>query len=459
MDASNFYHRSDSRLCFSLDESHVLIRLSVSKKEMVDSISIIYGDPIPFIKDHKEKEMTIKHEDEALYYYETIVEALPMRLMYIFHIRYQKEDYFFCESGLYKEFQYHLSFLSAFQFVGENKNDFVLDNPVWKGRVIYQIFVDRFASRSSPSEKPYVNEKWNSLNLKGWPPRFLGGDIYGIIDKLDYLSWLGVEGIYLTPIYPSDSNHKYDIKDYFDVDEMFGGKEAFKELINKAHALDIKIMLDLVFNHTSSRHPMFMDVINNGKKSKYYDWYFIDGDYPKARPLNYRCFSYHSGMPKLNTNNKEVQDYLIEVGKYWIKEFDVDGYRLDVSEGVSHDFWIRFKIALLDIKPDIFLIGENWRNAESYLGNDQLDGVMNYPFLGAVSNYVLNQFTAKEMYYNLENLLMRHKDGHNRKMMNLVATHDIQRVMNLVKFDKDLSLICYALLIFYIGNPLIYYGE
>ena len=163
-------------------------------------------------------------------------------------------------------------------------------------------------------------------------------------------------------------------------------------------------------------------------------------------------------MPKFNTNNPEVQDYLINVAEYWMKDFHVDGYRLDVSEGVSHDFWIRFKLALRKINPEVLVIGENWLNSESFLGNHQFDGVMNYPFLSAVSGYLLRHSNAHDTSLYLQQLLMRYKDGHNRMMLNILASHDIQRLINLVH-SKDLCLLGYAIMVFYLGYPMIYYGE
>lgn len=367
MDATYFRHQSDSRYCFSLDESHALIRLVVSKQITVDKIQLIYGDPMTFASRHLSLEMEIKHEDASFYYYEAVVNLLPMRLMYIFMIQIEGKNYYFTESGVCDKYLFDLAFISAYQFVGENYNDYVKENETWKGRVIYQIFPERYYSRGDPKKKNYVNMDWSSSDIRNNRNAFIGGDLFGVIDKLEYLSWLGVGAIYLTPIHPSNSNHKYDVKDYFDVDEQFGGKKAFKELVEKAHALDIKIMMDLVFNHVSYYNPIFQDVKEYGRNSPYYNWFFINGDKPSINPLNYRCFGYYAYMPKLNTNNVDVQEYLISVGEYWIKEFGVDGYRLDVSEGVSHDFWNRFKIRMKDIKEDILVVGENWFNSESYL--------------------------------------------------------------------------------------------
>lgn len=458
MDITYFRHLSDSRYCFSLDESHLLLRLAVSKYYPITDLEVIYGDPIRFSREHYSQTLELKYEDQAYYYYETIINIYPMRLTYIFKYKHEDKDYYLCETDIYDGFDYSLSFLSAYQYDGENKNDFIKEKSSWVGRVVYQILPERFNYRKNVLDKSYVNKPWDTYPMKFGASDFLGGDLYGVVDKLDYLLDLGISAIYLTPIHPSPTYHKYDVLDYFDVDPAFGGKEAFALLINEAHKRDIKIIMDLVYNHCSNQNPIFQDVIKNGKESKYYDWFFINGDKPVQKPCNYLCFSTVSIMPKLNTNNKEVQEYLLKVAKYWVNEFHIDGYRLDASEGVTHDFWNRFKIALTEINPEILVIGENWLNSESYLGNNQFDGVMNYPFLSALSGYLLNKKDARETALHLQQLLMRYKDGHDRMMLNIYGSHDIQRAMNLVK-DKDIALLGHAVMMFYIGYPMIYQGE
>ena len=458
MDLSLLRHQSDSRYCFSLDEKHALIRVAVSRLVNISNLQIVYGDPRSFHRSHTYKAMELRYQDAAFNYFETIIELYPMRLMYVFYFKENGQDYYFYEGGLSSQYLFDLAFISAYQFIGENINDIVREKESWKGRVIYQIFPERFM-KSNKLNKDYVNCDWYNKNIGNFRGAFLGGDLYGVIEKLDYLKELGIGAIYLTPIHPSPTNHKYDVIDYYDVDARFGGKEAFKELVIKAHERDIKVMMDMVFNHMSNENPIFKDVERNGKNSKYYNWFFIDGAYPKRIPLNYLCFGNFAYMPKINTNNLETQAYLLDVARYWIKEFDIDGYRLDVSEGVSHDFWTKFKLTCKQLKQDILVIGENWFNSESYLGNNEFDGVMNYPFLGVVSAYINGTKNAIETAEAFDSLMMRYKDGHNKMMMNLLATHDIQRFYTFADRNKDLSLMGHAMMIFYLGYPLIYYGE
>src|SRR5574344_792067 len=202
-----------------------------------------------------------------------------------------------------------------------------------KNSIFYEIFIDRFAIGNREKDTSYINMRWDELPKS---KSFAGGDLQGIIDNLDYLKSIGINGIYLTPIFKSISNHKYDIEDYYKIDEQFGDEETLLKLVKVAHDKGIKIILDAVFNHISEKSPLFQDVLKNGKNSKYYHWFIFKNN-------EYECFSVCKYMPKLNTDNIEVQNYLINVGKYYIEKFDIDGWRLDVSDEVSHTFWKRFR--------------------------------------------------------------------------------------------------------------------
>ena len=459
--ASQLRHQSDSRYCFVLSEGRLFLRLGIAKEVAVDRVEVTFGPPQSFAKQHHNIVMKLGCIDHDFAYYETVLEALPCRFYYIFRIYSEGVCYTYTETGVSEGYLYSLAFLSAFQMIAENRADYMLPKPSWEGRMFYQIFPERFACRGDPKKKPYVNRAWSSLDLhtsfRGTP--FLGGDLYGIIDRLDYLHGLGVEALYLNPVHPSRSNHKYDVLDYFDIDAGFGGKEAFRQLIEQAHKTDIKIVMDMVFNHTSVFHPYFQDVVDNGRESPYHDYYFIHGERPDIKKKNYETFANAKHMPKLDTSNPVVQDFIIEVASYWMKEFGVDGFRLDVSEGVSHECWTRLKMALKKINPDVYLLGEIWLNSESYLGPNQIDGVMNYPLLGSISNFVLDHEGAKDMAEELNGLIVRYKWGNITLMMNLLSSHDIQRVSRLCGGDHDDILMAYAILFAFPGMPCVYYGD
>lgn len=456
MDQSQLRHQSDSRFCFSLSQDTVLVRLGIARSAKIDTVRLVYGISHEFTYKRKKVRMQARYFDGTFDYYEAKMSGTPTRFLYFFEIENEGLKWCYSESGLHLGFDYGLGFLNAFQMIGENRSDFTLPKPSWDGRIFYQIFPERFAI--GIENKPYVNRSWQAKGneLHG---AFLGGDLRGIKQKLDYLSSLGVGAIYLNPIHPSPSNHKYDVLDYFDVDLGFGGMEAFDELIEEAHAHDIKIVMDLVFNHTSNHHPFFEDVKRRGRASPYYDFYFIDGDYPDETKKNYATFASVKTMPKLDTSNPKVQDYLIEVGRFYAGKHHVDGFRLDVCEGVSHEFWMRFKMELKKIDPEVLLIGEIWLNSESYLGPNQIDGVMDYPLLGTISGFCLGNDLASETSARMNGYLVRYKEGNVKMMMNLLSSHDIQRFTHLNQGDKDAVLIGYAILFFFPGFPCLYYGD
>ncbi|MCL2256031.1 MAG: glycoside hydrolase family 13 protein, partial [Firmicutes bacterium] len=322
--------------------------------------------------------------------------------------------------------------------------------------VFYQIFVDRFARGDATKCEKYIDQKWNDIPT---PKTFAGGDIKGVIEKLDYIKNLGCNAIYLTPIFRSKSNHKYDISDYYNVDKHFGSNKDLKKLVETAHNKGMKIMLDAVFNHCSEDLNEWQDVVKNGKKSKYHDWFIIRGDKPTKNPLNYECFNSCTYMPKFNTSNKEVQRFLNDIASYYIKEYDIDGLRLDVSDEVSKDYWRNFRKIVKELKSDCVIIGENWHDSSPYLQGDQFDGIMNYAFTKICYDYFLDEkIDAVGLGHALSALLMRSSNQANRMMLNLLDSHDTHRFLTMVEGDKDKLATALALCYMYIGAPMIYYG-
>lgn len=211
----------------------------------------------------------------------------------------------------------------------------------------------------------------------------------GIIEKLPYLHDLGITLIYLTPIFASRSNHKYDTIDYYKIDPSFGTLEQFRELVDQAHKLQIRILLDAVFNHTSDEFFAFHDVIQHGEQSAYKDWFFTES-YPLVQqPVpNYETFGVHIvSMPKLNTQHREAADYMIDVAKYWIQETNIDGWRLDVANEIDHAFWRRFRSEIKAMGKELLIVGEVMHLASAWLRGDQFDGVMNYPLRDALVDF------------------------------------------------------------------------
>lgn len=273
-------HRIDSEYAYPLDEKRLVLRLRVSKKDEFKVIEVFFNPAMRFIKERQVKEMKVKYIDNYFKYYEvTLFNNFPS-FSYIFHIvTLDNEEYFLSDEGLSKNYDYSLSQVSAFRYAFINPDDVIKVNPKFEGRIFYQIFVDSFF-KSESLNKDFVTRDWNSNDLLAFKdgkyhPIFLGGDLKGVTSKLNYLKDLGIGAIYLTPIFKANTNHRYDTLDYFEIDPRLGDLSDLKELVKKAHELDILVCLDLVFNHTSFFHPFFQDVLKNGKKSKYFDFYIV----------------------------------------------------------------------------------------------------------------------------------------------------------------------------------------
>lgn len=449
-------HIPESRYCFPVDEENAVIRLRASKEDSGLEFSIIYGMKYDFHSTRTCKKLEIKYSDSLYNYYEIRLKLDDVRLVYIFTIQEDGKTYYFSEDGITEDYNFVESFYNCFQLPYINEND-VMPTVEWmRNAVFYQIFVDRFNMGDDSKDKSYINMKWGELPT---PKSHAGGDLRGIIDKIDYIDDLGISGIYLTPIFESTSNHKYDIKNYKKIDKGFGSVEDLKELVKKAHQKGIKVILDAVFNHCSFLMEQFQDVVRNGKDSRYFDWFLIHGDKVDQENCNYECFASCKYMPKLNTANKEVQDFLIDVATYWIDEADIDGWRLDVADEVSHEFWRRFRREVKAKKNDAVIIGENWHDAYPSLMGDQQDSIMNYAFTKTCLDYFArNRFSAKETAEKLNNILMRNMEQVNYMMLNLLDSHDTHRFFTEASCNKEKLVAAFALAVIFPGATCMYYG-
>ena len=231
--------------------------------------------------------------------------------------------------------------------------------PDWvSDAVVYNIFPDSFAS-SRRAIAGSGTEKHTSGALSR---SRLGGTINGIRENLDYISTLGANCIYLNPIFAAGQYHKYDTIDYLHIDPCLGTDEDFRALVDKCHARGIRVILDGVFNHCGAQFFAFRDVLERQERSRYASWFYrlqFPVAYPEAgeRP-NYECFCYERLMPKLDTSNPEVCDYLCAVGEHWLREFDTDGWRLDVADEPNDGFWREFRRRCKSVKSDALLIAK-----------------------------------------------------------------------------------------------------
>lgn len=453
------YHRPKNEFAYSYDENTVHIRIR-TKKDDVDKIHLIYGDPYEW-EDGKwitnKSEMKKIGYDSLFDYWFIAVKPPFLRLRYGFELIKGNETIIYGEKGFFDHLP-NEDIANFFCFPFLNKAD-LFQPPKWvKDTIWYQIFPERFANGNKDNDPPGTLP-WGSTDPT--PTSFFGGDFEGIIQKLDYLVDLGINGIYFTPIFKAASNHKYDTIDYFEIDPQFGDKKTFKKLVEECHKRGIRVMLDAVFNHSGFYFPPFQDVLKNGEQSKYKDWFFIH-DFPiKTEPRpNYDTFAFTPFMPKLNTENKEVKEYLLEVGRYWVKEFDIDGWRLDVANEVDHQFWREFRKAIREIKEDVYILGEIWHDAMPWLQGDQFDAVMNYPFThGALQYFAQERIRAKQFSEMIQHMLFSYPDHVNQVAFNLLGSHDTPRIQNVAKFHQEKIKLLFAFQLSFIGTPCIYYGD
>ena len=449
------YHVPESRYSFAYGEHELHIRLRAAKGDL-DDVTLIYAVKYDWLTARKTVRMQKSFTDDLFDYYTAVLNVPDTRIGYVFYLKSGSEAYYYSEEGLTVGYDHKKSYYNFFQYPYINGAD--LHRKVdWCGEaVFYQIFVDRFSCGDTEKDRTYINKRWGEIPD---PKSFYGGDLKGITQKLAYLEGLGVNALYLTPVFTSPSNHKYDTVDYFHVDKMFGSDEDLKELVGRAHERGMKIVLDAVFNHCSMLCAQFRDVLQKGRASRYYDWFLIRGDKPDPEAGNYECFAACRYMPKWNTNNEEVQAFLIGVALHWMRECGVDGWRLDVADEVSHDFWRRFRKAVKAENAQAILIGESWHDAEPWLRGDEFDGIMNYSFTKACIDYFATKTRDVQSFCDrLNELLMRNTDQVNEMMLNLLDSHDTERFLTLAGERKDALVLALAVLFFFPGMPCICYG-
>ncbi len=332
----------------------------------------------------------------------------------------------------------------------------ISSTPEWvHDAIFYQIFPDRFAN-GDVSNDPFSISEWGS---KPTVDNFFGGDLLGVMNRLDYLQDLGVNTLYLTPIFKASSNHKYDADDYYQIDPAFGDKKIFKSLVDECHRRGVKIVLDGVFNHCGYHSIYFQDVIENGRSSKYSAWFDIHSFPVDKDAVNYQTCGGTWYLPKLNCELPEVRQYLLDVAIYWIREFGIDGWRLDVPWKISFNFWREFRERIKSEFPETYLVGEIWRNPEKWIKGEIFDGVMNYPLRNCILDYcVYDHMDAEDFNFELLNQQQILQQA-TLMQLNLLGSHDTPRILTLCEGDIKREILALSFLFTYLGAPMIYYGD
>ncbi|KAF0226791.1 MAG: alpha amylase [Erysipelotrichaceae bacterium] len=445
MNTSAFTHQVTSPWCYQVSKTQIQLKLRTGLD--ITKVFLTFGDPHQgIIRNGKwtwadqHVEMTLSGEGEFHRYWTSIITPPNKRLKYLFVISDDHDTVIYGERSIIKPGEEINNF--NYFFYPYLQSDPVYSAPSWvKDTVWYQIFPDRF--NSVPQQKSWP--QGSVVNATHY-----GGNLKGIIDKLPYLSQLGISGLYLTPIFESPSTHKYDTSDYFKIDSEFGTLEELKELVGKAHGLGIKVMLDAVFNH-AGLHFKPWDLAKVDPKSIYRSWFYFDEE-------SYETFSFAKNMPKLNSIHPEVIDYFSKVGQYWIQEADIDGWRLDVANEISPQFWRAFRSAVKSVK-DVYILGEVWHDANPWLLGDQFDAVMNYFYTQIIMDFfIYKKLSLKTFRAKIDDFRNRYPQLILKNQFNLYDSHDTPRLMTLAKGDQSIVKQMFALLLCSEGSPCIYYG-
>lgn len=332
--------------------------------------------------------------------------------------------------------------------------------PFWvQDAIFYQIFPDRFAN-GDPHNDPGDLKPWGSPPT---PYGFQGGDLRGIINRLDYLMDLGVNALYLNPIFLSTSTHRYNTLDYYQIDPRLGRMADFQALLDAAHDNHLRIILDGVFNHSGRGFFAFSDLMENQEHSVYRDWYHvrrfpIDAYAPGLADSFLGWWDLKS-LPKFNTHNPEVRKYLLGVARYWIEQ-GIDGWRLDVPNEIDDDdFWAEFRETVKSANPEAYLLGEIWTADLRWLGDNHFDGLMHYPFRETLLEFLNGSFmTTTQFADKMEGFLKLYPRQNVYAMYLPLGSHDTERLLTVLKDLRKVRL-AFAFQFAYPGSPAIYYGD
>lgn len=438
-----------SEYAFALDDTHYIFRLRTGKSE-AESVRFYYADravmtpKLQFAPLPMEKFRTDRYFD----WYEIRLETRFERIAYYFELQNGVETLFYY--GDCYEMAGTPTRADYFQLPFNHRAD-RFAAPAWtRDAVVYNIFPDSFAAGKR-------------LAPNGAPP-CRGGTVRGVTENLDYIASLGFNCIYLNPIFAARSYHRYDTLDYYRIDPHMGAEDDLRDLVRRAHALGIRVILDGVFNHVSSDHPFFRDVLEKGRASRYYSCFYALPETPRLPAAGelpgYTCFSYVADMPKTNTADPFLRQYFCDIGAYWVRKFDVDGWRLDVANELDDGFLRAFRASVKAAKSDALIVGEVWENAAHYLGGDMLDSAMNYDFRRYCRRFFAEQTVDAETFdTNVSTLLLRYNENALFAQLNLLDSHDVSRFLSLCGEKTERMELAVLLQMTFPGMPCVFYGD
>lgn len=333
-----------------------------------------------------------------------------------------------------------------------------LNPPGWmQNAIFYHLLPDSFFNGDKTNDPPVGKP----LDHTGRTDLFNGGDLNGIVQKFDYLQQLGVNALYLNPVFASVSHHNYDTDDYERIDPQLGGEEAFQQLVARVKASRMRLVLDGAFNHVGINFFAFRDLLQNQQNSRYKEWFYIERFPIKVQPRpNYWAWWGLEYMPKLNTENPEVRDYLLRIVTRWMKKVPFDGWRLDVANEVPDSFWRAFRKVVKAANPEAVIIGEIWDNANHWLQGDLFDSVMNYRWRAAVLEWIAHRRILPSQFdRRIQAILIDYPRQAMYSLYNMLSSHDTPRLRTECEGDWSRVRLAFLLQMTAPGAPAIYYGD
>ena len=479
------YDASDIAFCNPLPDGSVHFRL-ITEHSFVEAF-LVYNDGAPH-----GAPLHVYARDSRFLYWETVLSFLSPQISYSFALK--REDgkiIYHCRHGV----DHAVEPLDRWTLDLAQAQPF--QPPEWvQGAVLYQIFPDRFAN-GDPGNDPPHTVPW------GTPPSWLefqGGDLDGIVARMDYLEDLGVDVLYLNPINVSPSTHKFDAVDFLHVDPAFGGDAALHRLVKALHRRNMRIIVDASFNHCHPGFFAFQDVIAHGPASPYWDWFTIyehpircdyrphlleqhemrpqikewleqliastgivlqavDGPGPLFSP-SYLAWYGVLDMPKLDQQNPDARAYFVDVAAHWLREFDIDGWRMDVARHIVPDFWEDFRRVCKATKPDCYLLSEIWGNTSPWLQGTQFDGTMNYIFRDLCVDYFATATVDAQSFLDgITRMLSLYAPQVTHACQNLLSSHDVERFRTLAGKEAHHQHLATLFQLTMPGAPGIYYGD
>ena len=454
-------------MSYPLDEDRLIVNLKTGYD--VKRVFIIHGDPFDAgILGGSERwsgqreEIVYKKRLPHQLWWTTTLNPPYKRCKYYFELHTDGEVWYYFEDGFLTEEQVNMPgrLLQYFIVPWMNPAD-VNRTPSWVNDTVwYQIFPDRFCNGTPDRDDPDILP-WQTGPVTN--KEKYGGDLEGIRGKLPYLKDLGITGIYLTRLWRRRRTTSMIRKITPRSIPLSGDNAGMRRLVDNAHSMGIRVMVDAVFNHCGRKFAPWLDVLEKGADSPYSGWFMVNDWSQIAKTGNTRdgrfySFAFADWMPKLNTNNPEVIDYFCGVCEQWIREFDIDAIRFDVGNEVSHRFLKEMRRRLKRIRPDIYLLGEIWHDASQWLMGDEYDSVMNYPLMSGIHDYFLDaSMDKKELEYMVNRCYTMYMQQNNNVLFNLLDSHDTERLMNRFH-DPDIFYQQLAVLFTLPGSPCIYYG-